>query len=609
MWIKLAKGNDGQQIPERLFEGPIIKVGREYPNSDCQLLFEQAKWPMVSRKHAEFHLADGHCLLMDANSAFGTFLNGNLLEGPMEVSVGDQVQFGADGPLILVEEIVQGHVVSANNINNENLHDEIGKRREVAEDISTGPLASGNSEPGANIVPSTCASATQPSQAIAGKSLQAQAVEGQMPVLEERAVNLVGNEEGCKAKEIEGDIEQITTSLDATAPPFARAETTAMNTARRLDLFYELPLQFGGETNLNSLLQLIVDRVVDVIPEAKRGALLVRDHKTGKLALKAHLPVGNPAVSMTIARLAMEQCKAFVWPPPADEETDIPGSVVEYKIESAMYAPLLWNGKSLGVVCVDNCENSSAFKTDDLRLLQAVAHHAAMAVANLQLQEDWRCQAEIQSNILKLVSPQLAERLKQQRGRLRLGGEFRDATILISDIRGFTNLSATMSPQDVTEMIEDYFSRLVPIVFKYNGTIDKFVGDAILAVFGSPNPDDQQHLHAVQAGLEMQVAMSEVNERRINEKKRTGELGVGVHCGEVVHGFIGTIERMEFTVIGDAVNRASRYCDGARGGEMLISPEVHQWIWNFVEAEKTNITTKHEGNFNAYRIKRLKMQK
>jgi len=408
-------------------------------------------------------------------------------------------------------------------------------------------------------------------------------------------------------KEVADRLLEVTPSLDANKAAFTADDPATLDAVRqRLTLFYELPLQFGEETRIDALLQLIVERVVGLISGAQRGAILVKDKK-GKLALKAHLPVSQPAVSLTLAQQAMDERSAFIYPP-FSLKPSLSDSIGVYNIESAMYAPLLWRGETFGVLCVDNEKGKSkgkAFDADDLRLLQAVAHHAAMAVANLELREEQGRQMEVVSNMLKLVSPQIGERLKQ-RGQVRLGGEFRDVTILLADIRGFTNLSATMTPNDVTQMLEDYFGCLVPVIFEYYGMIDKFVGDAILAVFGSPDADEEQHVHAIQAALKMQSELQRINTLRSSRTQRTGQLGIGIHCGEVVHGFIGTTERMEYTVIGDTVNRASRFCDGAGGGEVLISAELYQYVWNKIKAEQTSIVTKHEGNLLAYRVESLR---
>ena len=134
------------------------------------------------------------------------------------------------------------------------------------------------------------------------------------------------------------------------------------------------------------------------------------------------------------------------------------------------------------------------------------------------------------------------------------------APLLCSDIRGFSRLTADM--------------------------------DAILAVFGSPEPDPRQHENAVRAALRMQTAVSEITAARAAKGQTTCEMGLGVHSGEVLHGFIGAADRLEFTVIGDAVNRTSRYCDGAGAGEVLISPETHQRVWNVVRARQTTIAAK-----------------
>jgi adenylate cyclase len=210
------------------------------------------------------------------------------------------------------------------------------------------------------------------------------------------------------------------------------------------------------------------------------------------------------------------------------------------------------------------------------------------------------------ANLLRQFSPKVANHLVTHRGRLRLGGRRSEVSVLISDIRGFTQMAHNMEPDDVLEMLNDYLQVLVPVIFAHNGTIDKFLGDGILAIFGSPESDPKHHENAVRAGVEMQLAVSKINETRRLRGAPHRNFGIGIHCGEVVHGFVGTPDRMEYTVIGDAVNRGARYCAGAAENEVLISSEMHEHVWRLVEAEQTSISTKHEGNLIAYRVSRLK---
>jgi adenylate cyclase len=163
-----------------------------------------------------------------------------------------------------------------------------------------------------------------------------------------------------------------------------------------------------------------------------------------------------------------------------------------------------------------------------------------------------------------------------------------------------------MDPDEVVEMLNDYLGVLVPVVFAHNGTIDKFMGDAILAIFGSPESDPKQHENALRAAVDMQRAVAKLNEPRKLQVAPCRDFGIGIHCGDVVHGFVGTADRMEFTVIGDAVNRTARYCAAACGCEILISPEMDERVWRFAETEQSTIHTKHEDDFVAYRVKSLK---
>ena len=468
-------------------------------------------------------------------------------------------------------------------INGEEIHGKGRRRLHEGDSIRLGETTLRVEMPGAQVVPGKIAES--------GK--------------EKRAAGPLDSGDLTSAKLSNGEPHvEIEEAMDATVPMFAPLASRTGNAREQMALLCELPLQFGAETRLDVLLQTVVKRLLEVIPGAKRGALLLQDRGTGQLLLKAHLPAGEPALSITLARRAMERREGFLWW--KGEKPTV--SQLEYHMQSGMYAPLVWQGEALGVVCVDNYETDNAFESNDLALLLAVGHYAAMAVVQHHLRDDLRRNAVMLGRLLTNFSPKIRDKLleKAGRGRLSLGGEKSEITILCSDIRGFTKMSEGMEAEDIMEMLNHYFSSLVEQIFKYDGTIDKFVGDSILAVFGSPEPDPQQHEKAVRAAVAMQTAMRDLNALRGGRGQVTCEIGIGVHCGEVAHGFIGSQERMEFTVIGDAVNRAARYCDGALPGEILLSPEVHQRVWKIAQVESTSIATKHEGDFRAFRIKGLK---
>ena len=381
-------------------------------------------------------------------------------------------------------------------------------------------------------------------------------------------------------------------------------EVVGEEAVRRLKVICDLPLQLAGKSNRESLLRMIVDRLVEVIPHATSVGLVLRDAKSEALLLKAYHSDGFCSVSETLARRAVDSRKAFIWERKA--AGDISGTLAEAPIAVGMYAPLLWQEEALGVICADSHKQDAAFTEDELRVMVMMAQYAAMTVANHDLQEKLRRESAVKANLLRQFSPALAERLLAHRGQLQLGGERREVTLLCSDIRGFTIMSAEMPPDEILGTLNEYFGYLVPVIFANHGMIDKFIGDAILAVFGSPEPDAAHHEHAVRAALEMQAVLAWLNETRAARGERICQVGIGVHCGEVVQGFVGTPERMEFTVIGDVVNRTARFTAGAAGEQVIISPEVHERVWQLVEAEAAMIATKHEGDLAAYHVLGLK---
>jgi adenylate cyclase len=395
---------------------------------------------------------------------------------------------------------------------------------------------------------------------------------------------------------------QIAETLDATV---AFEPQRRPNAIERLAALSELTWGCGTRGLLDSMLQKAVDELLRVVGKGERGVILVRDSKDGELLLRACGPSGAvPMISMTSAKRAIADRKGFIW----KRGEDLSLSQKESNVESGMYVPLVVNGEAIGVICLDCFCPQQFFGRDDLLLVTSFAHQLALAIANNELQLTLKQNADVLERLLTNFSPKVRTRLLQraQMGRLRLGGEQSVVSVLCADIRGFARLTAGMATDDVVSLLNEYFAALTDCIFRNDGTVDKFVGDAILAVFGSPEADPQHCRNAVLAGMDMQAAAREVSQRRKAKGDVSCEIGIGIHTGEVLHGFIGSPERMEFTIIGDAVNRASRYCDGAKGGEVLISPEIHQRAWNTVEAQQVSIPTKHEGDLVAYRVDRIR---
>jgi len=400
---------------------------------------------------------------------------------------------------------------------------------------------------------------------------------------------------------------EIAAAMDVGSSVFTVNEEGNAEMVKKLAPMMEMQNEFDAEARLDAIHHRVLEHAMNAIPSAKRCAFLTRNKDTEQLLLSAYIAEGEPAVSETLAKRAMAEKRGFIWTR-GGFSGDVMASIANLSIQSGMYVPVMWQTRPLGVICVDNPSSDNAFNEDDLRMLVAISNYAAMVTATRQLQEEMRFNTKLLERLLMNFSPRIRAKLLKMAhaGKLRPGGEKSEVTVLFSDMRGFTLMSANMDAGDVVDLVNDYLPVLSAPIFKNDGTIDKFLGDAILAIFGSPDPDPNQFEKAVRAGLEMQEAVRDLNLKRKARGDVTVEVGIGVHCGSVLHGFIGAAERLEFTVIGDAVNRCNRFCNGARGGEVLISAEVYQRVFRVVQAEKTTISTKHEGDLPAYRIKGMK---
>jgi adenylate cyclase len=223
------------------------------------------------------------------------------------------------------------------------------------------------------------------------------------------------------------------------------------------------------------------------------------------------------------------------------------------------------------VLYVDNPSMAHQFSDDDLEFLVAFAGIAAVAIENSQFAERIRREALVRSNFERYFAPQLAERIADSAEATKLGGDKRPVAVLFSDIRGFTPLSESMNPDEIATLLTEYFTEMVECVFRHGGMLDKFIGDAVMAQWGAPlgNPDDADR--ALKAAIDMMVALGELNTRWAAQGRPTLEIGIGLNYGEAFAGNIGSERRLEFTVIGDTVNTASRLCSAAGPGEILLS--------------------------------------
>ena len=395
----------------------------------------------------------------------------------------------------------------------------------------------------------------------------------------------------------------IAKDIDATAVDPVPQDCSGDVAARRLKMVCDLPFQFATKATLGTLLPAIVDQLVEVIPNGESWALVLGDPETDTLLLRAYHYVQRTYLSETLLRRAMTERKAFIWK--KSKDVDVTGSVAQSGMEIGIYAPLLWQGEALGAICAGARNEQTIFSDEDVRLLVLVSQYAAMAVATHRRQEKLRRESVAKAKLLRQFPPKVANHLLTRSGRLRLGGRRSEVSILYFDIRGLTQLAPEKQPDEVLEILNEYLSVLVPVIFAHHGTVDKSLGGGVLAVFGGPEPYSKHFENALRAAVEMQLAA-----RKLDEDRQPGGVpryvfGIGVHCGEVVHGFVGASDRMEFTVIGDAADLAARYASAAPEGQILISPEIYKHVSRIVEAEEASIPGKPEGALIAHQVNRI----
>ena len=187
----------------------------------------------------------------------------------------------------------------------------------------------------------------------------------------------------------------------------------------------------------------------------------------------------------------------------------------------------------------------------------------------------------------RYVAPQIVKELgKDDSFESRLGGERRDIAVLFVDIRGFTTMSESLQPEQVVDILNEYLNLTSQSIFNNQGTLDKFIGDATMAVFNAPMDLDDYVFKAVRTAYDMRKGAEVLEKKLLEQFGNSVQFGIGVNCGPAIVGNIGSEQRMDYTAIGDTVNTAARLESNAKRGEILISEAVYERVKDRIEAEQ-----------------------
>jgi adenylate cyclase len=246
-------------------------------------------------------------------------------------------------------------------------------------------------------------------------------------------------------------------------------------------------------------------------------------------------------------------------------------SMILNRISSAIVAPLLHDDEILGVLWLDS-ESLAQFQQKDLEIVTSIANQAAMFIEINILGKKVEQEAIHRERFSRLLSPNLAEKVFSGELEVRKGGQLVQAcTVFNSDIRGFTSMSEKATPEAIVEMLNEYFELMVETVFRFEGTLDKFMGDGIMALWGAPVVHEDDAIRSVECALEQRRVLEIYNRSRAQAGQEALDVGIGIHTGPLVAGYIGSSRALSYTVIGDTANTSARLCGIALAGQIVVS--------------------------------------
>ncbi len=344
-----------------------------------------------------------------------------------------------------------------------------------------------------------------------------------------------------------------------------------------IDIFGEIAKLMTSDHDLKSVAAEVLEVIGNRI-KFNRGILMLWDGEDQVLkpfAIRTDQPDSGTAkqFSTTISeksyreRVGILTSNAMMDPRFTGKE-----SIMIQGIRSAMCVPLLDRDSTIGVVYLDSLMKECVYTSEDLKLLSVLASFAAVAIGQIRLARKMQQEVKLRQWLSRYHSPAVVSRLiTEGTMEMELKVDETEVSVLFCDIVGFTPLSRILAPAEVAALLNFFFSSMTDVIFRHQGTLDKFIGDAIMAVFGAPNRMEDHARSAVACAIEIQKNVQELNKKLSDDRQL--QLRVGINSGNVVAGDIGSEKRMEYTVLGDTVNIASRLESDVCGPEQIVIGE------------------------------------
>ena len=360
-----------------------------------------------------------------------------------------------------------------------------------------------------------------------------------------------------------------------------------------LTVLYEAGKALSSKLALEHICEQVIS-LACLIEGVERGFVMLFDER-GEVAKQTEVRYRDPASASSRPQIILsksvlelirkERQPILIDDVSADERFSGSESLKISGLRSAMCAPLVGKEQLFGVLYVDNLEKASAFTQDELNVFALVAAQAGAAIDNAIAHEKIAQQSLQRSALERFLSPEVVEMVVANPD-IRLGGVNQEVTVMFADIRGFTTMSEEMEPGRVVEILNEYFTRVTDVIFDNGGTLDKYIGDAVMAVFGAPISKGNDAAAAVNSAIQIQRLLVELNRDAAAREWPELRVGIGINTGSAIAGNIGSPRRLDYTVVGDAVNTAQRLMTNAAGGQILISESTARKMGKTFDLER-----------------------